>query len=88
MRRLQHLAFEVKRSPQAFSGDQVLSLRDYFSNNYIMAIHILDHHILGLTCQQVCQIISGLPNDAQKIDGFRVCSEHITDPGKCQEYCD
>lgn len=84
-RKLRHLVFEIKRSPQLFSGAQVIRISRYFGPNLIIALHLLDHHLLGVTCAEAATLIRLLPVPEQKLEALKVLSEHLLDPVNREE---
>eukprot|EP01119_Soliformovum_irregulare_P013061 TRINITY_DN3446_c1_g1_i1.p1 TRINITY_DN3446_c1_g1~~TRINITY_DN3446_c1_g1_i1.p1 ORF type:complete len:595 (-),score=168.68 TRINITY_DN3446_c1_g1_i1:37-1821(-) len=79
-RRLQILVQEIRKSPQAFSGDHVIRLSKLFPNNFLLALHLLDHHVIGINCAQVNLLLSLFPQPAQKLDALNILTEHVLDP--------
>jgi len=84
-RRLQHLAFEMKSSPQMFSGQQVIQLAPYFKVNLIIALHFMDHHLLGVSCEQAATLIRLLIPPEQKLEALKILGEHLLDPANRDE---
>ena len=65
--RLQQLVYEMKIYPQAFSGDQVIALSSYFpGTEFVLALHLLDHHFFGLRCDQAGQLLHNIGLYPQK----------------------
>eukprot|EP01112_Ceratiomyxa_fruticulosa_P004239 TRINITY_DN1468_c0_g2_i1.p1 TRINITY_DN1468_c0_g2~~TRINITY_DN1468_c0_g2_i1.p1 ORF type:complete len:701 (-),score=122.73 TRINITY_DN1468_c0_g2_i1:156-2258(-) len=79
--RLQYLVYEMKVSPQVFSGDQVLSLAPYFPDaNLVLALHLFDHHLLGFKCDQAARLISLISVPEQRLEALQVIDENLLDP--------
>lgn len=79
--RLQQLVYEMKVCPQAFSGDQVIALSSYFSGTeLVLALHLLDHHLFGLRCDQAVQLLQKIPIPEQRLDALQVIDENLLDP--------
>jgi hypothetical protein len=79
--RLQQLVYEMKTSPQVFSGDQVIELAPYFPNTeLVLALHLLDHHLFGLRCDQAVRLLQMIPVPEQRVDALRVIDENLLDP--------
>jgi uncharacterized protein YegL len=79
--RLQQLVYEMKTSPQAFSGDQVIELAPYFpGTELVLALHLFDHHLFGLRCDQAVRLLQMIPVPEQRVDALRVIDENLLDP--------
>ena len=79
--RLQQLVYEMKTSPQAFSGDQVIELAPYFpGTELVLALHLFDHHLFGLRCDQAVRLLQMIPVPEQRVDALQVIDENLLDP--------
>ncbi|CAF2712732.1 unnamed protein product [Rotaria sp. Silwood2] len=79
--RIQHLVYEIKRSPQAFSGDQVITLASYFSGpQLVLTLHLLDNHLFGLRCDQAAQLLQIIPVPEERLEALQVIDENLLDP--------
>jgi hypothetical protein len=79
--RLQQLVYEIKTSPQSFSGDQVIELAQYFpGTELVLALHVLDHHLFGLRCDQAARLLQMIPVAEQRLDALQVIDENLLDP--------
>jgi hypothetical protein len=79
--RLQQLVYEMKTSPQAFSGDQVIELAPYFpGTELVLALHLFDHHLFGFRCDQAVRLLQMIPVPEQRVDALRVIDENLLDP--------
>jgi hypothetical protein len=79
--RFQQLVYEMKVSPQVFSGDQVIELAPYFpGTELVLALHLLDHHLFGLRCDQAVRLLQMIPVPEQRLDALQVIDENLLDP--------
>ncbi|CAF1247421.1 unnamed protein product [Rotaria sp. Silwood1] len=79
--RIQHLVYEIKRSPQAFSGDQVIALAPYFPGaQLVLILHLLDNHLFGLKCNQAAQLLQMIPVPEERLEALQVIDENLLDP--------
>ncbi|CAF1334997.1 unnamed protein product [Adineta steineri] len=79
--RLQQLAYEMKISPQAFSGDQVLTLAPCFpGTELVLALHLFDNHLFGLRCDQAIHLLNMITVPEQRLDALQVIDENLLDP--------
>jgi hypothetical protein len=79
--RLQQLVYEIKTSPQVFSGDQVIELAPYFPGaELVLALHLLDHHLFGLRCDQAARLLQMIQVPEQRVDALQVIDENLLDP--------
>ncbi|CAF4848019.1 unnamed protein product [Rotaria socialis] len=82
--RIQHLVYEIKNSPQAFSGDQVIALASYFSGTEIvLTLHLLDNHLFGLRCDQAVKLLQMIPASEERLEALQVIDENLLDPVNC-----
>ncbi|CAF4000430.1 unnamed protein product [Rotaria magnacalcarata] len=69
--RLQQLVYEIKTSPQAFSGDQLIQVAPYFpGTELVLALHLLDHHLFGLRCDQAVRLLEMIPKPEQEAEHY------------------
>ncbi|CAF0920836.1 unnamed protein product [Didymodactylos carnosus] len=79
--RLQQLVYEMKISVQLFSGEQLLQLAPYFREiELILALHLFDHHLFGLKCEQAQRLLQMIVNYEQRLEALEVIQEYIIDP--------
>ena len=79
--RLQQLVYEMKICPQTFSGDQIITLASYFpGTELVLALHLLDHHIFGLRCDQAAHLLRMITLPEQRLDALQVIDENLLDP--------
>jgi len=79
--RLQQLVYEMKICPQAFSGDQIITLARFFpGTELVLALHLFDHHLFGFRCDQAMQLLNMIPVPEQRLDALQVIDENLLDP--------
>ena len=79
--RVQHLVYEIKNSPHAFSGDQVIALAPFFpGTELVLTLHLLDNHLFGLKCDQAIQLLEMIPVPEQRFEALQVIDENLLDP--------
>ncbi|CAF0932148.1 unnamed protein product [Rotaria sordida] len=79
--RIQHLVYEIKRSPQAFSGDQVIALASFFpGTQLVLTLHLLDNHLFGLRCDQAAQLLQMILLPEERLEALQVIDENLLDP--------
>jgi hypothetical protein len=71
----------MKICPQAFSGDQVITLSSYFpGTELVLALHLFDNHLFGLRCDQAVQLLQKILVPEQRLDALQVIDENLLDP--------
>ena len=79
--RFQQLVYEMKTSPQAFSGDQVIALAPYFpGTELVLALHLFDNHLFGFRCDQAAHLLQMISVPEQRLDALQVIDENLLDP--------
>ncbi|CAF1330564.1 unnamed protein product [Adineta ricciae] len=79
--RLQTLVYEMKICPQAFSGEQVITLASYFSGTeLVLALHLFDNHLFGFRCDQAMVLLQMISVPQQRLDALQVIDENLLDP--------
>lgn len=79
--RVQYLVYDIKSSPQAFSGDQMIKLAAYFpGTELVLLLHLLDNHLFGLKCDQAAQLLEMISVPEERLEALQVIDENLLDP--------